>query len=404
MNDEASAAGRDGELRALGLELLEGLERRCGVELSPLLHAPSLDTGAKIALMRERLVHAAFADPDAMMAGAGAGAGPGDARAAALAAARRVEVEPFVFIPRADALKVVSYQGTQITDYVKQMAKRLDNIHQSKTIGTFVATTLGGGLIGVGLTLTFGTLRNVYAGMVLRQALLKAVTSFGLGGALLAVGMALVGFMVWLVLEKPEKLLGLIINDTDEDYVVHQWRQGAHGGGAVPGCGMYMAHGDTWAFMADGHLVNDPAELQLAQRLLVYKDDGRIDDEQSAVCLGVYFADRKAGFLGVEGLYVFAARQTGAPPRDAPPRSFAYQFAIPYTQANGCLMMPYLGRYPYGPHELESLFRSMYTQRSVRQHRTAFGWQYVAALDAAYGGVISGIAMVSAPVPPRPGL
>lgn len=395
MNDETSAADHSDELRALGLALLEGLERRCGVELRGLLDESSLDTGRKIALMRERLVHAAFADPQAMAGGA-----PGeDARAAALFAARQVEVEPFVFIPRADALKAMRYQGRQITDYVKQMAKRLDNIHQSKSIGTFVATTLGGGLIGVGFSIAFGTIRNIHAGMLLRQALLKAVTSFGLGGALLAVGMALIGFTVWLVLEKPEKLLGLIINDTDEDYVVRQWRLGAHGGGAIAGCGMYMAHGDTWAFMADGRLVNDPAELQLAQRLLVYKEDGRIDDEESAVCLGVYFADRKAGFLGVEGLYVFEPRQAA---RDEMPRSFAYQFAIPYSQRNGCALRPYLGRYPYGPGELEHLFRSMYDQRSVWRRESAFGWEYFAAVDAAYGGVISGIAMVSAPVPPAP--
>ena len=184
----------------------------------------------------------------------------------------------------------------------------------------------------------------------------------------------LAGLLMWLLFENPKKLLGMVLNNTDGNLIVSNWRNGVDKNNNSD---LWMQHGNMQKFMQDYQGGDLTKKIQLNARVVFGPGD-----PDNCVYGGIYFADKNAGFLGAEGLMIFQANNT--------PLRFAHMFAVPYTKDNGTNMTMVSG----SPN-LETLYRQLYDNRKVRVNVTSGDYNMTSTVNDPRGGVVGCIASIT---------
>lgn len=363
------------QLRAECIASIEALEARYDIELASLFDRSRYTYRDAITEFRRRVVDGVNAYPYF----------PVEEGSDIPASADDAELEPNIFISRHNARIVRNYQGRQVFDWVMSIKKSLEAMREATTTAQFVAQTLGGTIIAIGVPVAFKVAVELYAGKVLKEALTIAIKKVGLKSAVIAVVLALAAILFWILWGIPQKILGAVINDTDTDYYVPDWRTSVDG---YKKGNLYMEHGTTENFPSDRlNGKEDAPEIQLKSRFVDENDD------DTMVAVGLFFADRKAGFRGTEGVYVFIPY-----PEHGTDSAFAYQFAIPMTKDNRANIDTYAGGKITNKGVISGMFRSMYNQAGVDRSRTVGNMELTSHLSGSRGGEICGIACVSTPI------
>lgn len=362
------------------LRIIETIEDRFHVELKSLFDA-------------NRYTYPAFMDEfrQRMAVGLNAYAGFSDVEGSDVAFSyAAVEIEPNIFISRHNALVVRNYHGQKLVDWVQTVLKSLEAMTLSTSPAVFAAQTLAGALLAVGGPMAVATVKNLWAGEALKNALTMAVKKVGLGSAVAAAAVAAASIIYFLLVINPKKIIGFVLNDTDSNYYVPDWRNSVNG---YYGGNLYMEHGTTNRFMTVPLTDRiDSPEIQLKARLVAKNDD------ETMVAAGIFFAEKKVGFYGAEGVFVFTPY-----PGHGNDSAFAYQFAVPYSRDNrNNIDVHASGRIDNKGH-ISKLFRDMYNAAKVNVEKQAGHMSMTANVSDARGGKVSAVACVSTPLAyPKP--
>lgn len=367
-------------LREFGIEVVERLNAQWCVRLDTIINNEALTLTQRKRLLIARMTEAALSNIDEHNWEMGADA-------ELLAMENRVlieraiegkdpELEPNLSFTEHNFRILSNYQGDQVKNFLIQLTKRFESMANAKTPGQLALEIVGSSLVSVGTAMSKLTISAWRAGQPLLQAVRAGVTGVGLKTAVTVVIIILAALLLYLFLENPKKILGLICNDTDEDLIVKDWRKGVSGG---TGGDLYLEHGHMENFPED-HATGalDSPLVQVRKRAFFGPGD-----EENVVFAGFYFGDRNFGLRGVEGVMLFSSTTSNL--------MFAHQFAVPYTKDNGTNMRFLTAR----PGSLPDLFRDMYNQRRVRVDITAEGYRLVSTVNDPRGGVVGLIASIS---------
>ena len=364
--------------RAAAMDIMEGLKNRLGVDLAPIAANEALTVEQRRRKMTARLLEATLAGIDAHNHAEGIELESHDDNAliAAVLAEEATSIEPNISLTQHNFEIVRNYRGQEVYDYVFTLSKRLEAMQNAKTPGQLAIEIGGSSLFSIGVAMAKLTWTAWRGGATFLAALRTGITTLGLKTAITVVVIVLVAFLLYLFLENPKKILGLIFNDTDENLVVTNWRAGVEGG---TGGNLYVAHGHVENFMqdhADGDL--DSPLVQIRQRFFFAPND-----PDNVVFGGVYFADRNFGLRGSEGVMLFTSLTTDL--------KIAHLYAVPYTHDNGTNMRLMTGQNP----NLPTLFREMYDTRKVRVDFAEGGMRFTSTVNDARGGVVGLIGTIS---------
>jgi len=359
--------------KEFALDVIDRLNERYDLRLDDIILNHALTTAQKKKLLTTQLLEVLWADLDAHDVSAGIEYEPTahDNQLLTALAATNVELEPNITLTEHNANIIRGYQGDDVYNYLFTLTKRFENMAAAKTPGQLAIEIVSGSLVSVGVAMTVGTIKAWRAGAALLAAVKTGVTSIGMKTAIGVVVFVLVALLLFLLLENPKKILGLIINDSDEDFVVTDWRKGVDGG---KGGNLYLEHGYMESFPEDHENENlDSPLVQIRKRFYFGPND-----PDNTVCAGIYFGDRNFGFRGVEGIMVFSSKTTNT--------SVAHMFAVPYTNDNGTNMRLLTSK--PAPDTLPTLFREMYNARKVRVDMTTGGYRLTSTVNHARGGVV----------------
>jgi len=284
-----------------------------------------------------------------------------------------IDIEPNIALSENDAVYLIALQGDEVKTYLFNLTKRFENMAESKTVGTLIAEMVGGGIISVGVPAAVATVKALKAGETLLAAMKTGITSLGMKTVIAAVVVVLAALLLYLFLENPKKILGMVINNTSENFVVNGWES--------DNGDLFMQHGHMVDFMQDNEDGLQSPKVQLKGKL-----DFGPGDEDNVVFAGIYFADRNFGLRGSEGIMVFTSKTSSL--------KFAHMFAVPYVNDNGANMKYISG----SPGNLETLYRELYDTRKVRVAFVSNSYSFTATVNDARGGVVGCIASITGPV------
>jgi hypothetical protein len=164
-----------------------------------------------------------------------------------------------------------------------------------------------------------------------------------------------------MIFMSPKQMLGLVINDTNVNYVVPDWRTSMNG---YKRGQLYMAHGQMRSFPEDKSptLAGNPT-LQIGARF--FDAPG---SKKNMVSAGLYYGSKNFGTNGTEGLIVFSAIKGESGP------VIAHEFNCPYSHDNGADIKQ-LATIPNGKSEMKKVYNDM-NHRPLNTDRTIqFGGQ-----------------------------
>jgi hypothetical protein len=359
--------------RQFAEQIMESIKDRHGVDLRAIFVNDALSERQKARTARVRLLEALFEEAGRDTSGAvGFEATDFDEDTALLRLLdTEVDIEPNLALTQKDADFVMSRTGDEVREYLYTLTKRMENMQNAKTPGQLAIELAAGGLVSVGVPMAVGVIKALRAGQVLLSAIRAGVTSIGLKTAIGAVVVVLVGFLLYLFLENPKKILGMVINGTDENLVVKEWEKGVDG---KKDGDLYMAFGHMASYMKDNEDGLGSPTVQIRARA-----NFGANDPDNILFGGVYFADRNFGLRGAEGVMVFSS----------PNIRFAHMFAVPYFEDNGA----YIGFVDAGQ-DIEKIYNDFYGRRQVSLDYTDRSHRFRANVNSARGGVVACIASI----------
>ncbi|WP_045876438.1 hypothetical protein [Pseudofrankia sp. DC12] len=360
--------------RQFAEQIMDSIRERHGVDLQAIFSNDALSERKKARLARVRLLEALL--DEASQPGSGAvdldAADFDEETALARMLDTEVDVEPNLALARGDANYLMSLRGDGVREYLTMLVKRFENMQTAKTPGQFTIELISSGLAGVGAPMTAEVLRELRAGQVLTAAIRNAITTIGLKTAIAAAVAVLTGLLRYMSLENPKKILGLVLNDTDEHLVVKDWKEGVDGTKAGD---LYMHSGHMAAFMQDNERGLLSPRVQVGARVSYGPDE-----PDTIVFAGIYVANRNIGLRGTTGIMIFSS----------PSIRVAHLFAVPYFDDNGT----YIGFVNEGE-DIGKIYTDFYDQRQVSVARTERNYRLGANVNAARGGVVSCIASIA---------
>ncbi|MBO9557721.1 MAG: hypothetical protein J7515_03930 [Caulobacter sp.] len=365
--------------QAAGQEIIARLNARWDVRLDDLINNPALDFEQRRQLLTSKMVECALTEIDEYHHAMGL---PIEDRVDSQTlieqamSAQGVELEPNLSFLESRFREIREYRGDRVKDFIVTLSNRLEVMSQAKSPGQLALEILTAGLFSVGTSMAGLTIGALRAGQVLSVALRIGVTSLGIKTAVVVVVIVLAAFLLYLFMENPKKILGLVLNDTDDDLVVRDWRRGVDGG---TGGELFMQHGHMANFPED-HATGDLSSplVQIRKRAFFGPND-----PDNVVFAGFYFANKNFGLRGAEGVMLF---QPGASNK-----RYAHMFACPYVNDNGTNMRPVHG----GAGQLPGLYRDMYNTRRERVDFVHDGVRMTSTVNHPRGGVVGLIASFS---------
>jgi hypothetical protein len=283
-----------------------------------------------------------------------------------------IEIEPLIALAEKDVEIIKSYQGEDLKTYLFTLTKRFENMVIAKTPAQLAASLLQAGVLGIGTPFAFATGRALLSGATLAAAIRSGIQRIGFGTVISVVVVVLALLLLFFLFENPKKVLGMVINQTAEDFVVHDFRK-PHGD-------LYVNAGEIKNFMEDNADGLGSAKVQLKGTLSF----GEGDDD-NIVFAGIYFIDKKFGVFGAEGLALFSSTTSDL--------RFAHLFASPYTRDNGTNMAFLPGKSQV---DLKNLFKFLYDSRRVRVITENDRFKLVSTVNDPRGGVVGCIASITA--------
>ncbi|ADP84545.1 hypothetical protein [Pseudofrankia inefficax] len=360
--------------RQVAEQIMESIKERHGVDLYAIFSNDALSDRKKARLARVRLLEALLdeaSQPDAGTVGLHAADFDEDTALARMLDTE-VDIEPNLALTRGDATHVLSLRGDGVREYLLVLAKRFETMQTAKTPERLTIELAAAGLAGVGAPMTFEVIKELRAGQALTVAIRSAITTIGLTAAIAAVVAVLTGLLHYLSLDNPKKILGLVLNDTDEHLLVKGWKEGVDG---KKDGDLYMASGHMAAFMQDNERGLLSPRVQVGARVSYGPDE-----PDTIVFAGIYVATRTIGLRGTTGVMIFSS----------PSIRVAHLFAVPPFDDNGT----YIGCVNEGE-DIEKIYQDFYAQRQVSVSRTERDYRLGANVNAAKGGVVSCIASIA---------
>lgn len=362
--------------REFAEQAMGGLKGNLGVDLLPIYTDASLSTAAKIRRARATLLEAVIDAADRASYRVEFARSTPEADSLMYAVVdEAVEIEPNLALPGSDAQFVMNLEGEALKNYLFTLTKRFENMSTAKTPGALALEMVRAGLLAVGVPAARGAITALFARSTLVGAARAGITSVGMGAVIVGVVTVLATLLFYLFSDNPKKILGMVVNDLEENFIVKDWQKGQDG---QTGSHLFMQHGDMAQFMED-------YDEGLGSNLI--QIHGRVsfgpDDPDNVVFAGIYFADRNVGLRGAEGVMVFSSTTT--------PLRFAHMFAVPYSNDNGTNIALVEG----DPGDLEPLFRNLYDTRGVKVEKNEQGYRLRARVNDPRGGVVGCIASIS---------
>ncbi|WP_020209560.1 hypothetical protein [Gilvimarinus chinensis] len=357
------------------LDIVSRLDQHWNVDLAAILSNEAMSETERLKRLRAVMLEAALSHVDLFKSEAGV---PLDSKdydnlTNKILAEDDIELEPNVSVTRKNFDIIRGYEGQKVYDYVFTLSKRLEAMSKSTTPGQLAVETVSSSLFTVGTAwgkLTWNAWRG---GETLLQATRTGITSLGMKTAITVIIIVLAAVLLYLFLQNPKKILGVIYNDTDDMLEVKNW--------ASKSGNLHMEHGEMKNFMSDyatGDL--DSPKVQIRSRNSFSPGSPDPDD---VIWGGLYFADRNFGLRGSEGVMVFSSTTS--------PLMIAHQFAVPYVNDNGTYMQVLDNQ----PADLSRLFREMYDKRQTRFDQTSSGLRMTSTVNDARGGVVAAIGTFS---------
>ena len=359
------------EARRFAEDIVQRLNRGSSVDLMSIINAPGQSYREKHRALVEALLEAKFERE--VLAGneyfLGENEDPTTAFERLLGS--DIDIEPNISFNTKNADIIAGYKGDELKTFVFNLTKRFENMEAAATPGQLALEIVGGGMLSVGVPMAYNTYKAMKAGEALMVALRTGITKIGMKTAIVAVVVVLAALLLFLFLENPKKILGLVLNKTDKNFVVKNWNNDNKGD-------LFMQHGHMVDFMEDHKF----ADLSSEKVQIRAKIDFGDDDPESFVFAGVYFADRNVGLRGSEGVMIFTALEDDT--------SFAHLFAVPYSRDNGANIALVKSR----PKDMEKFFRDLYDTKKVRVDKTDGGYRLVSTVNSNRGGVVASITMI----------
>lgn len=345
--------------RAFAESVCDNLHKQFGVDLRRIFSQDALSDRQKISLAAARLKDAIFLH-----------AHENSYEGFDIAAAEEeTDTEPNIAISENDAVYLSNLQGDEVKTYLYNLTKRFENMANAKSPGILVAEMAGGAIIAVGVPMAVTVVKGLIAKQALKAAMLAGVKGIGMKTIIGAVVVVLASLLLYLLLENPKKVLGMVINNTDNNLVVKNYRKDDGD--------LYIRHGEMVDFMEDNEDGLQSPKIQIKQRLNFGEGN-----EDNVVFAGIYFADKKFGLYGAEGLMVFTSTTTSL--------QFAHMYAVPYTN-NNRTGMKFLNASP----DKKSLFEELYKQDNLRVDFESNGYRFTSTMNDKKGGVVGCIAYIA---------
>ncbi|WP_007510254.1 hypothetical protein [Pseudofrankia saprophytica] len=359
--------------RQFAEQIMESIKERHGVDLRAIFSNDALSDRKKARLARVRLLEALLDETSQPNSGAvGLEATDFDQDTAlARMLDTEVDIEPNLSLTRSDANHLMGLRGDGVREYLTMLVKRFENMQTAKTPGQLAIELTASSLVAVGAPMTFEVIKELRAGQVLTTAIRNAITTIGLTTAIAAVVAVLTGLLHYLSLDNPRKILGMVLNDTDEHLVVKDWQEGV--GGKKAG-DLYMASGHMASFMQDNERGLISPRVQIGARVSYGPDE-----PDTIVFAGIYFANRNFGLRGTTGVMIFSSAAIRV----------AHLFAVPYFDDNGT----YIG-FVDESEDIEKIYKDFYDKRQVSMSRTERNYRLGANVNAPRGGIASCIASI----------
>jgi hypothetical protein len=284
-----------------------------------------------------------------------------------------VDIEPNLCYDVENVGTLKSFRGDEIKDFLYSLTKRFENMSKVTNPAILAAQIVGGGMISVSIPMAAGTIQALRAGQTLVAAVKAGITNVGMKTAIAAVVIMLAALLIWLFLENPKKFLGMVINQTDSNLVVNDWRKGIDGD---TGGDLFMRHGSMVSFPEDYE------SGRLTKKVQISKMD-RIGPKDDLCYAGIFFANKNFGGYGVEGVAIYSAQDGSA--------KFAQLFACPYSEDNGTAVRVLNG----ATKDVPALFREMYPKRKTQDTTSSGGFTLVSTVNDNRGGVVGCITCFS---------
>lgn len=285
-----------------------------------------------------------------------------------------INVVPNVSLLESNYRIVKNYEGQQLNDFVKRVSNGLALIQEGQSAGEVAGEIIGSGLAAFALAMIIGTIKAMRAGTAFRQALVMGVRA--MGGITVVVGVAaliITELLLYLVVTNKKQFLGLVMNNTDLNLVVDDWRSGT--GGANKG-DLFVSTGSVSTFMEQHETEQfDSPLIQIGARQIIAPDD-----PDNIILGGFFFGEKNFGLFGTEGTMVFHDRQNPMP-------RFGLLFACPYSMDNGVNVTV-----DTETRSAKAIFDALYGSRNLYRTVTNEGFTFSARTAWKTGGETMGFA------------
>lgn len=256
-------------------------------------------------------------------------------------------VIPNLVMLQSEANRLSALRGNDVKKYVYGLNDMFEKLSKVKTDDEFAEILLDHGLTAITEEMGYQVFMALKTGVAetLQMAIAIAIATIP-EEVILAIAIALVVIIAFLLIFMSTKqMLGLVINDTNVNYVVPGWRTSMNG---YKEGQLYMAHGQMRSFPEDKSptLAGNPT-LQIGARF--FDAPG---SEKNMVSAGLYYGSKNFGTNGTEGLIVLSAIQGESGP------VIAHEFNCPYSHDNGADIKQ-LVSIPNGKKEMKKVYDDM---------------------------------------------
>lgn len=227
-----------------------------------------------------------------------------------------IESEPNWLFNPADLKIIEKYKGAEISTYIRTLSKRFEQMTEEVSVSNIAIQLIKSGLLALCASAATQVIKAKIIGWGLKRSVIAGVKSMGAGTIALAIGKMLADFIYWLLVENPKNMFGLIINKSENDLIVKNYGDNSQK--------IWMNSGTMNLFMEDQENLGSP-KVQI--------QGGYIDEDdisESFYSGGIYFADKKFGGYGAEGIFYLSDIQQKI--------NVAVMFACPYHADNGVAM------------------------------------------------------------------
>lgn len=353
----------------LACSIITNLHQRLGVDILPVFNSYALTDKEKISTAARLLIEATFMkayDQNEVWFMEDESEINLDAE---------IELEPNITILEKNAKIFEAYTGGQVYDYVYTLTKRLEAMSETSSVEQLASEIMKGGLTLVGYKVAKAFITSWIKDVSAKQAAGLAIQKVGSKSCIAAIIVALAAFLFYLFKANTKKILGLVINNTEHNLYVKNFRSAKNDGD------LYMAQGQMVSFMQDSEDGPSSMDVQIIKREYHGKDN-----EKNVVQMGVYSGDRNFGLRGSEGIMVFRSVQD-------PNFKFAHMFAVPYSQDNRTNMINLSKEKE--PINLDKLYQKLYDEHKTRVSFIDNGYRFTSTVNAPRGGTVACIAVIT---------